>query len=69
MSFFFENFHVFIFDYDGALLLHGLFFPLDCGEQGLPSSWGAWASCCSGFSSHGAWALERAGFSSCGTQT
>ena len=48
MSFFFENFHVFIFDYDGALLLHGLFFPLDCGEQGLPSSWGAWASRCIG---------------------
>ena len=36
MSFFFEKFHVFIFVYDGSLLLHGFFF-LYCGEQGLLS--------------------------------
>ena len=40
-----------------------------CGEQGLLSSCGAWASFCSGFSCWGAWALEHVGFSSCSSWT
>ena len=66
MSFFFEKFHVFIFVYDGSLLLHGFFFSL-LWRAGATFLCGAWASHCNGFSFCGAWALERAGFSSCGT--
>ena len=37
-----------------------------CSEQGLLSSWGAWASHCGGFSCCRAQALGLSGFSSCG---
>ena len=39
-----------------------------CRERGLLSSWGAWASHCSGFSCHGAWTLGRVSFSCCSMQ-
>ena len=46
------------------MFLHGLFS--SCGEQGLLSSCGAWASHCGGFSCCGARILECTGCSSCG---
>ena len=39
--------------------------PSSCGEWGLLSSYGAWASHCSGFSCCGGRALGQVGFSSC----
>ena len=59
-------FYLFTFGSAGSLLLHGLFS--SCGEQGLLSSWGAWAShwgdlfCCR------AWVLACWGFSNCCSQ-
>ena len=38
-----------------------------CDEQGLFSSYSAWASHCGGFSYCRAWALGHTGFQSCGT--
>ena len=57
--FFFWNncIYLFIFGCAGFSLLHGLF--CSCGEQGLLSSCGVWASYCGGFSCHGAWAQRH----------
>ena len=67
-AFFFKQFlflhsFSFIFGYAGSLLPCGL--SSCCGKQGLPSSCGAQASHCSGFSCHGSQALEHR-LNSCG---
>ena len=52
--------HIF-FGHAESSLLHGIF--CSCGDWGLLSSCGAWASHCGGFSCCGSWALERFSFS------
>ena len=50
----------------GSSLLRGLFF--GCSKQGCPSSHGAQAPHCGGFSCCQAWALGHTGFRSCSSQ-
>ena len=57
-------FYLFILGWAESSLLHRL---SSCGEQGLLSSCGAWASHCGGFSRCRVWALGLEGLSSCGT--
>ena len=56
----------FAFGYAGSLLLRGLFS--GCGEQGLLSSYGTWASHCGGFSCFQEWAFGHLAFHSCGSR-
>ena len=63
---FFLNVYLFIFGYAGSSLLCRPFS--SCGELGLLSSGGVWASHLGGFSCGRAWALWGVGFSSCGSR-